>query len=196
MCLMSCCKKRPDVVVWCFTPGIGWQDVVEVDIQPTENGINLVISSQSCSFIPTWIPLSPLLGLLLFWLPWADHGVNYDRILLIKKRLEGKVWENSQITETTIEKGCIVGFKQTIVVTIFFLIVSCATYFNYTQNDIYLLNLFVTIITSMLTLSTFITYAAALGRYLKTSKKPCNSKCLLGDVTKNRSSIKENLLEK
>ena len=56
-----------------YTPTAEWLDVVQVWITPDKSGSSVRIRSWSSGFLPTIIPLAPLLNMAFFWFPFQGR---------------------------------------------------------------------------------------------------------------------------
>lgn len=88
-------KSSQFIEVHTYTPGAEWLDVVDVHIFPRTKGCVIEIRSWSSGFLPTIIPLAPLLNVALFWVPFsgrdANGWVNSRRVHLIQDSLQKKI---------------------------------------------------------------------------------------------------------
>mmetsp|Transcript_39336 Transcript_39336/g.64027 ORF Transcript_39336/g.64027 Transcript_39336/m.64027 type:complete len:219 (-) Transcript_39336:404-1060(-) len=71
-------EKQGTATIYCFTKGAEWLDVLEVRFsEPSglldEEKCVATIRSFSSGFIPTSVPLAPLLSVALFWIPFAGN---------------------------------------------------------------------------------------------------------------------------
>lgn len=88
-------KNTQFIEVHTYTPGAEWLDVVDVNLRPRSKGCVIEIRSWSSGFLPTIVPLAPLLNLALFWVPFsgrdANGWVNSRRVHTIQDSLQKKV---------------------------------------------------------------------------------------------------------
>lgn len=70
-----------------------------------------VVDCRSCSasVVPVALPFAPLLGVLLFWLPFLDHGANAEHITELKGIVE--VGLHCMVSETVVHPGAKLGLK-------------------------------------------------------------------------------------
>lgn len=75
-----------------ITPKLGWLDAVYLDVTIDEKqGICHIYGLKtSTGFVPVAVPFSPLLNVLLFWIPFYDGGYNKKHLQSIRDALESK----------------------------------------------------------------------------------------------------------
>jgi hypothetical protein len=78
-----------------YTKVAEWLDVVQIKLYPKTSGCVIKIKSWSSGFLPTIIPLAPLLNVAFFWFPFSgrdsDGWLNSRRCHLIKEKLADKL---------------------------------------------------------------------------------------------------------
>jgi hypothetical protein len=142
-----------------FLTKLGWLDVVDLEIGRDVTGRTLRLSSVSTSWVPAIIPLAPLLGMLLAWIIFFDHGANLAHLELLYQDLCQSTQQHLHYQITG--RGKVMGFIEYFLVFFVFALTLAATACNVLYNDIPALNIGVTVVCAILTLHTFITLAAA-----------------------------------
>lgn len=57
-----------------YTATAEWLDCLELHVQSTGNTCHVYVKSFSSGFIPTCVPLAPLLSAVCCWIPFSDFG--------------------------------------------------------------------------------------------------------------------------
>lgn len=141
-----------------FYTGLTWLDVIDVDVDPTTNEAHL--RSASSSWIPAGVPLSPLLGMLFFWVVFFDHGANLAHLNILHEKVEAGL--QTRVQQRTVLAGKIMRPIEYLIVILMFIITLIATVLNYAFNDYFILNIVVTIICITLTVNTILTLTCGI----------------------------------
>eukprot|EP00466_Bigelowiella_natans_P004123 jgi/Bigna1/86236/estExt_fgenesh1_pg.C_90069 len=66
-------EKQGTATIYCFTKGAEWLDVLEVRFSEPSGLLDEEKCVATIRFIPTSVPLAPLLSVALFWIPFAGN---------------------------------------------------------------------------------------------------------------------------
>jgi len=176
-----------------YTPYLKWLDVIEIDILESTvsvNSIDLDSSSSSSesglesgggrrsyaralslssSFVPAIVPLAPFLAIFCAWLPFFDHGANFDHLMAVQNILQAE--NDKDVVTTLVHPGAKLSLFSFAVVTVVTLITLCITVLNIFANPHFTLNLLVTIFCVLLTILSILTCFNGFLVCLKDRKK-------------------------
>ena len=66
-------KNSAYIELHTYTPSAEWLDVVQIKLIPRTSGCVINIRSFSSGFLPTKIPLAPILNIAFFWIPFLGQ---------------------------------------------------------------------------------------------------------------------------
>ena len=81
-------KSRSVLRMRFFTPILQWVDILRLDIVGESTSLNVKARANSRGLCPASCPCALLGGILCFWLPFLDHGNNFIRLQMLKRKLE------------------------------------------------------------------------------------------------------------
>ena len=73
-----------------FSPTLQFVDAVDVEAAPgaAPGTVELRAASSSANVLPAWVPLAPLLGAAICWLPAGDGGANLANLAALRRAVD------------------------------------------------------------------------------------------------------------